>query len=93
MKKVIEHIRRKINKKSLVNSVNIRESGRIYEALTPTDDIGHGEEYLAALGWALSQTNIHNIAVSGPYGSGKSSAIKTYLKRYDTLREKIRSRL
>jgi len=83
MKKVIEHIRRKINKKSLVNSVNIRESGRIYEALTPTDDIGHGEEYLAALGWALSQTNIHNIAVSGPYGSGKSSAIKTYLKRYE----------
>ena len=83
MKKVIEHIRRKINKKSLVNSVNIRESGRIYEALTPIDDIGHGEEYLAALGWAISQDNIHNIAVSGPYGSGKSSAIKTYLRRYE----------
>lgn len=72
-----------MNKRALVNSVNIRESGRIYEALTPTDDIGHGEEYLAALGWALAQPNIHNIAVSGPYGSGKSSAIKTYLKRYE----------
>ena len=80
---MFEHIKRKVNKKFLVNSVNIRESGRIYEALTPIDDIGHGEEYLAALGWALSQDNIHNIAVSGPYGSGKSSAIKTYFSRYE----------
>jgi len=83
MKKVFGMIKRKMNKKALVNSVNQRKSGRIYEALTPTDDIGHGEEYLAALGWALSQSNIHNIAVSGPYGSGKSSAIKTYLKKYE----------
>lgn len=83
MKEVFGMIKRKMNKKALVNSVNQRESGRIYEALTPTDNIGHGEEYLAALGWALSQPNIHNIAVSGPYGSGKSSAIKTYLKKYE----------
>ena len=83
MKNIFEMLKRKLNKKSLINSVKANELGRIYEALTPTDDIRHGEEYLAALGWALSQSNIHNIAVSGPYGSGKSSAIKTYLKRYE----------
>ena len=83
MKKVFEKIKRKQDKKSLVNSVNTGKAGRIYEALTPTDNIGHGEEYLAALGWALSQPNIQNIAVSGPYGSGKSSAIRTYINRYE----------
>ena len=84
MKNIFEIIKRKVNKKKLVNPRNLKESGRIYEALTPTEDIEHGEEYLAALGWALSQPSIHNIAISGPYGSGKSSTIKAYLKKYES---------
>ena len=34
---------------------------------------------MGALSWALNQDKIHNIAISGPYGSGKSSVIRTFL--------------
>ena len=51
-----------------------------YESLTPVDNIKNGAEYMKALGWAISQDDIHNIAVSGPYGSGKSSVIESFLK-------------
>ena len=49
-----------------------------YRALTPKDDIHNGDEYLAALDWAIDNDDIRNIAISGPYGSGKSSVIRTY---------------
>ena len=52
----------------------------LYRALTPTSDIQNGQEYMAALDWALEQDDIRNIALSGPYGSGKSSVINTYIK-------------
>lgn len=53
----------------------------LYHALTPNCDIQNGQEYMAALDWALEQEDIRNIAISGPYGSGKSSVISTYFKR------------
>ncbi len=59
---------------SLRSSVDSR-----YEALTPVNNIKNGQEYKAALDWALSQADVHNIAISGPYGSGKSSVIESYL--------------
>ena len=49
-----------------------------YRTLTPTDDAKDCEAYMNALSWALKQDKIHNIAVSGPYGSGKSSVIRTF---------------
>ena len=54
-----------------------------YESLTPIDNIQNGDEYIAALDWALDQDDISNIAISGPYGSGKSSMINTYFKSKD----------
>ena len=54
-----------------------------YEALTPVTNIENGKEYKAALDWALSQADVHNIAISGPYGSGKSSVIESYLFESD----------
>lgn len=59
---------------------------RQYEALTPKNDIENGREYVAALDWALSKSDIHNIAISGPYGSGKSSVIESYLKQRTELK-------
>ena len=59
---------------SLRSSVDSR-----YEALTPVNNIKNGQEYKAALDWALSQADVHNIAISGPYGSGKTSVIESYL--------------
>jgi len=52
-----------------------------YKALTPTDSAEQVEEYLEALTWALQQKDIHNIALAGAYGSGKSSIIETFLRR------------
>ena len=40
---------------------------RQYQSLTPKNDIENGQEYMAALDWALSKSDIHNIAISGPY--------------------------
>lgn len=51
-----------------------------YRAFTPNSDIQNGQEYMTALDWALEQDDIRNIAISGPYGSGKSSVISTYFK-------------
>ena len=53
---------------------------RKYESLAPSDDIKNGEEYFQALDWALKEENVYNIALSGPYGSGKSSVIESYFK-------------
>lgn len=56
------------------------ESG--YRDLTPESDTKNSEEYIRALHWAIKNKDVKNIALSGPYGSGKSSVIKTYLKKY-----------
>lgn len=57
-----------------------RESG--YRDLTPESDTKNSEEYIRALHWAIKNKDVKNIALSGPYGSGKSSVIKTYLEKY-----------
>lgn len=51
-----------------------------YVTLTPDDEIANGAEYLKALKWAIDGKKAKNIALSGPYGSGKSSVIETFLK-------------
>lgn len=61
-------------------------TNRHYESLTPKNNIDNGQEYMAALDWAIAQTDIHNIAISGPYGSGKSSVIESYLKQRTELK-------
>ena len=47
-------------------------------SLTPTDKAKNIEVYSEALTQALLNENIYNIAVTGAYGSGKSSFLKTY---------------
>lgn len=52
-----------------------------YRDLAPTNNIQNGQEYINALQWALENPKIKNIALAGPYGSGKSSIIDTYIER------------
>ena len=53
-----------------------------YIPLSPTDSAEDCDVYLNALSWALSnKKQIKNIAISGPYGSGKSSILQTFIKR------------
>lgn len=75
--------REKVNTAS--NS-DMNNTSRQYEALTPKNNITNGQEYMVALDWALSKSDIHNIAISGPYGSGKSSVIESYLKERSRLK-------
>ena len=65
---------------------DVSNKNRYYESLTPKNDIENGQEYMAALDWALSKPGVHNIAISGPYGSGKSSVIESYLEQHSDLK-------
>lgn len=50
-----------------------------YEALTPTLlEPEKASSYVGALNYAFYQPEIRNIAVTGPYGAGKSSVLKTW---------------
>ena len=72
------------NKKHLVSDV--------FADLAPVDEIDNGDEYFKALDYALNNPKVCNIALTGPYGSGKSSIIDTYLKR-KTKKRYIRSHI
>lgn len=51
-----------------------------YVSLTPEDNLDYEHnEYCKALNWALNQSDVRNIALAGPYGSGKSSIIDTFI--------------
>lgn len=50
--------------------------------LAPTDEADQGGVYSAALAFATESPNVSNIALTGPYGSGKSSIIRSFLKSY-----------
>ncbi len=51
-----------------------------YIALTPIDDADEKSNYFSALKFAIDSEQICNIALTGPFGSGKSSIIKTFEK-------------
>jgi len=53
-----------------------------YDDLTPTSRGDEDKKYSKILKWALKNKNIKNIALTGSYGSGKSSIIKTFTKEH-----------
>lgn len=53
-----------------------------YFDLSPTDEVDANSEYLMALKSAVENEKILNIAVTGIYGSGKSSILQTFRKIY-----------
>jgi len=57
-----------------------------YVSLSPIDNADINNDYKKSLDWALGNRkkyDIKNIALTGPYGSGKSSILKTYIKEYE----------
>jgi hypothetical protein len=62
------------------------KSGRTEESkfvdLAPTDKADEAGVYSDALRYATDNPRVSNIALTGPYGSGKSSIIKSFLKNY-----------
>lgn len=52
-----------------------------YADLAPSCQADNTDNYFDALDWALSNPNVCNIALTGSYGSGKSSIIRSYCKK------------
>lgn len=52
-------------------------------SLTPDSNAKRIDAYQEAMDYALSRDDIKNIAVTGPYGAGKSSFLETYFKNHD----------
>ena len=48
--------------------------------LAPIDNVENFDAYEQTLNWVFQNKRIKNVALSGPYGSGKSSIIESYLK-------------
>lgn len=78
----------KMKIKKFINSVfkkgksNLEEE-TIYRDFTPKETIDQSDETLRALHWALGDVKVKNIALTGPYGAGKSSVICSYVKYYN----------
>jgi hypothetical protein len=56
-----------------------------YSSLSPIDSGDEKGHYSKALNWAIENRkheDIKNIALTGPYGSGKSTILKTFQKKY-----------
>ncbi|MEN4053903.1 hypothetical protein [Sulfurimonas sp. NWX79] len=54
-----------------------------FQFLTPSKQAQNVEVYINALTKALEQTDVRNIAISGSYGTGKSSFLKTFESNCD----------
>jgi hypothetical protein len=67
---------------------SIDENDLDYVDLAPIDNIPDKSEYFNAFNRALKNDKVRNIAISGPYGSGKSSIIETYLKNNPKVNKK-----
>ncbi|KEH11975.1 hypothetical protein GY15_24495 [Delftia sp. 670] len=50
--------------------------------LAPTDKADNAGVYSEAILFATNNAKVSNIALTGPYGSGKSSIIQSFLKNY-----------
>ncbi|MDR0969624.1 MAG: hypothetical protein LBM67_03715 [Lentimicrobiaceae bacterium] len=73
----------KLRQKLFNKSPKIEASDLPFHSLSPNDCVKNGEHYFDALKWALSnrkEKNIRNIALTGSYGSGKSSILQTFQK-------------
>ncbi|AIM36996.1 hypothetical protein KO02_10045 [Sphingobacterium sp. ML3W] len=57
-----------------------------YEDLAPIDYADDERKYTNMLLWSLKNPKVTNVAITGPYGSGKSSVIRTFQKRHPEFR-------
>ncbi|MCY8167329.1 hypothetical protein P8845_13845 [Bacillus spizizenii] len=54
----------------------------LYEDLTPSNDVDSDGKYSEAISWGLENKKVKNIALTGPYGSGKSSLLSTFQEQH-----------
>lgn len=70
---------------SPIDNYSIENNDTQIDTTVDDNQIIKSDDYLKALLWALKNRrteNIKNIALTGPYGSGKSSILRTFQKHY-----------
>lgn len=82
IKEKIQDIAQRIKDKNLFKVGQRKIINSVYADFAPKDNLSNENESIKALHWALNNARIKNIALTGPYGAGKSSVIKSYLKTY-----------
>ena len=66
-----------------VNRWKLEDAGENHiSLLSPIDDFKRHKEYIIRLKNAIDQPNVFNIALTGSYGAGKSSILKTFRAYY-----------
>lgn len=66
-----------------VNRWKLEDTGENHiSLLSPVDDFKRHREYIIRLKNAIDQPNVFNIALTGSYGAGKSSILKTFKAYY-----------
>lgn len=71
----------RINEKFTDNSFNPNPD--FFEELTPSYlNLKEAKGYIDTINWAVLNPEVKNIALTGSYGSGKSSILKTFEKKY-----------
>lgn len=79
-----KYIRRiAVNCSRKVNRWKLEDTGENHiSLLSPIDDFKRHKEYIIRLKNAIDQPNVFNIALTGSYGAGKSSILKTFKAYY-----------
>lgn len=73
----------------IYNCNKTHDAKKELDDLAPNDDLETDNEYLDLLDEVLNKPNrLHNVALTGPYGSGKSSIIASYLKRHPNVEKR-----
>lgn len=72
-----------VNCSRKVNRWKLEDTGENHiSLLSPIDDFKRHKEYIIRLKNAIDQPNVFNIALTGSYGAGKSSILKTFKAYY-----------
>lgn len=72
-----------VNCSRKINRLKLEETDeRQISLLSPIDDFNRHKEYIIRLKNAIDQPNVFNIALTGSYGAGKSSILKTFKAYY-----------
>lgn len=77
IRKIAVNCSRKVNRWKLEDTAENHIS-----LLSPIDDFKRHKEYIIRLKNAIDQPNVFNIALTGSYGAGKSSILKTFKAYY-----------
>ncbi|MGL4107040.1 YobI family P-loop NTPase [Clostridium sp. LP20] len=81
--KALKNLSRQINKLHIkLNDYSLNKESQLFEDLTPVENYEENKYYCERIEWALRNKNINNIALTGIYGAGKSSILKSFKKNH-----------